>query len=358
MELRIGENIRKLRKERGLTQEQLAEALGITVGAVHKWESYQSMPEIRLLVELAEMFETSVDSLLGYGWEKGTMAQAAEKIRQFTLEKNIREGLRFAERALKKYPNSFEVVYRSAELYYLAMSVQEHDYARRAMELYRDAIRLIDQNPYPNVSLASIENGIAGCYCYLNMLDEAVALFQKNNVDGQNEYLIGQILAKIPERADEALYHLSNALGCCYSQLCNICMGYVDAYSTKEAYAQLEKLLHWFYELSQGLRDTGRSHYMDRMDICVFVVLAAIGMKRGDLAEARACLQRARALALRFDENPSYEIRNIYFYHGSETVKAYDDMGETAVEVVVNAMQTYHVYEQLQSIWEELCHEE
>ena len=39
MEIRVGERIRDLRKKAGLTQEQLAEILGVTAGAVYKWES-------------------------------------------------------------------------------------------------------------------------------------------------------------------------------------------------------------------------------------------------------------------------------------------------------------------------------
>ncbi len=43
MEIYLADNIKKLRKEHALTQEQLAEALGVTVGAVYKWESKQSI---------------------------------------------------------------------------------------------------------------------------------------------------------------------------------------------------------------------------------------------------------------------------------------------------------------------------
>ena len=57
MDLHISENIRRLRKDHRMTQEQLAEALGITVGAVYKWENALAMPEIRLLVELSDLFE-------------------------------------------------------------------------------------------------------------------------------------------------------------------------------------------------------------------------------------------------------------------------------------------------------------
>ena len=46
METRLAENIRAFRKQRGLTQEQLAEVLGVTVGAVHKWEKKLSVPEL------------------------------------------------------------------------------------------------------------------------------------------------------------------------------------------------------------------------------------------------------------------------------------------------------------------------
>ena len=66
MEMKLAENIRAFRKERSLTQEQLAEVLGVTTGAVHKWEAKLSIPDLELIVEMADFFDTSVDVLLGY----------------------------------------------------------------------------------------------------------------------------------------------------------------------------------------------------------------------------------------------------------------------------------------------------
>ena len=99
MEIKLGQSIRRLRKEAGYTQEQLAEALRVTTGAVYKWESGRAVPELELLVEIAEFFETSVDALLDYGWEKTSMGQAAEKLRQYAVDRKLEEGMRFAEQS-------------------------------------------------------------------------------------------------------------------------------------------------------------------------------------------------------------------------------------------------------------------
>ena len=61
----IGTIIMRLRKENGMTQEQLAKALGITFQAVSKWENGISSPDISALPLLADLFDVSVDQLLG-----------------------------------------------------------------------------------------------------------------------------------------------------------------------------------------------------------------------------------------------------------------------------------------------------
>lgn len=64
--LNLGENIARLRRQKGLTQDELAAFLGVTKASVSKWETRQSMPDILLLPVIASFFDISTDELLGY----------------------------------------------------------------------------------------------------------------------------------------------------------------------------------------------------------------------------------------------------------------------------------------------------
>lgn len=63
--MKIHEQIAFYRKQKGLTQEDLAKTLGITNQAVSKWESAQCCPDIQLLPSLAAILDISVDELVG-----------------------------------------------------------------------------------------------------------------------------------------------------------------------------------------------------------------------------------------------------------------------------------------------------
>lgn len=67
----LGKRIMGCRKGLGLTQDQLAERLGVSAQAVSKWENDQSCPDITTLPRLAEIFGVSIDELLGHATERG-----------------------------------------------------------------------------------------------------------------------------------------------------------------------------------------------------------------------------------------------------------------------------------------------
>lgn len=65
-ELNIGNTISTKRKEKGITQENLAQYIGVSKASVSKWETGQSYPDIIFLPQLATYFDISIDELIGY----------------------------------------------------------------------------------------------------------------------------------------------------------------------------------------------------------------------------------------------------------------------------------------------------
>ncbi len=74
--MKIGSNIAALRKEKGITQEELANALGVSAQAVSKWENNSSCPDVSLLTVIADYFGVTVDALLRSGAEEITRADS------------------------------------------------------------------------------------------------------------------------------------------------------------------------------------------------------------------------------------------------------------------------------------------
>ena len=65
MNIYFGENLKSLRKQKNLTQERLADFLGVSFQTVSKWERGDTYPDITMLPEIASFFRVSVDELLG-----------------------------------------------------------------------------------------------------------------------------------------------------------------------------------------------------------------------------------------------------------------------------------------------------
>lgn len=63
--MNLGNNILTLRRQRGITQEELAAALGVTAAAVSKWENNYTLPDVLMLGALADFFSVTTDELLG-----------------------------------------------------------------------------------------------------------------------------------------------------------------------------------------------------------------------------------------------------------------------------------------------------
>ena len=65
--MQIGEVIRKYRKQKNMTQEEMANRLGVTAPAVNKWENGNSLPDITLLAPIARLLDITLDTYYLFG---------------------------------------------------------------------------------------------------------------------------------------------------------------------------------------------------------------------------------------------------------------------------------------------------
>ena len=80
MKIQVGQNIRSLRHKRQVSQEDLAETMGVTVQAISKWETGKANPDLLLLPKLAEYFEVTIDNLFYINEEENTLSEDSAHI--------------------------------------------------------------------------------------------------------------------------------------------------------------------------------------------------------------------------------------------------------------------------------------
>lgn len=103
----IGMTIRQLRQERDITQEQLADALGITSRAVSQWECDRTAPDISQLPALANFFDVTTDHLLGVDIRRKEedIEKIFKQINVFQMQGDHLSSANLLREKLKKYPN-------------------------------------------------------------------------------------------------------------------------------------------------------------------------------------------------------------------------------------------------------------
>lgn len=113
MTIYLGENIKRLRKEKDLTQEALAGFLGVSYQSVSKWERNESCPDLSLLPAIASFFNVTCDELLGVDKFK-----KEEKIQKYIEEydsthlKDTPKACELIHNAVKEFPGEFQLIIR------------------------------------------------------------------------------------------------------------------------------------------------------------------------------------------------------------------------------------------------------
>lgn len=109
----FGKTIKKLRREREMTQEQLAEVLSISPQAISRWETDMAMPDISLIAPLCNLFDITSDELLGidHTQKQKKIKSICDIADKYSQKGYLDEARTILEDGIREYPDNIELIY-------------------------------------------------------------------------------------------------------------------------------------------------------------------------------------------------------------------------------------------------------
>lgn len=168
MNIHIGEQIKSLRHSHSMTQEQLAQKLGVSAQAVSKWESGINMPDIQLLPEISVAFGVSIDALFAM-----TDESRMERIENMIYDVRFLSQEEFAqtERYLKDCQNKADLNAQATLLLSMLYNKRANEFHEQAAPLAREALRLNPGKKDAHNAVFDAENGPYSDWNFTNHKD-------------------------------------------------------------------------------------------------------------------------------------------------------------------------------------------
>ncbi len=150
--MQIGEVIRKYRKEKNFTQEELANRLGVSAPAVNKWERGTSQPDIMLLAPLARLLEISLETLLSFHETLTTEEIAAiiNEVDKRFAEHDFDNVFQYALGIIQQYPNCNQLIWQLAVVFNARIitdkSICQEKYEPQILKWFHQALEGGEEN--------------------------------------------------------------------------------------------------------------------------------------------------------------------------------------------------------------------
>ena len=211
MQLNLGIKIKELRYRDGRTQENLADALGITAQAISRWESGTTYPDMEMIPAIANYFHISIDELFGYHDDREekikNILENATKILtkqgftmyQGSLSEDVGECVNMLRAASEEFPNEPKILLKLAQALHMwgwnkygakghpsdSSGIIEDDIEYNSQNIYwQEAIRAYEKLLKSNPPLEDRETAIrqiAPLYCRMGEYEKAKALANEQN---------------------------------------------------------------------------------------------------------------------------------------------------------------------------------
>lgn len=180
-DINIAASITKRRKERGITQDELARHMGVTKASVSKWETGISFPDIALLPQLATFFDISIDDLLAYNPQMtpDTIRLTYQSLTAAVSKKPFNEVLDDCRELIKKYYSCYPLLFQLG--LFLMNNIGAVESPQQREDLTHEAIELFDrvysQSDDPKLAEKALTME-GSCYLGLGDADTALVLLE------------------------------------------------------------------------------------------------------------------------------------------------------------------------------------
>lgn len=249
----IGETIRALRRKSGMTQENLAQRMNVSINAVSKWERGECMPDISLLIPLAKCFGISTDELLGYDRSAqkkivdSWLEESKERFQNSSTPEALQEYYSWERSSLEKLIAESPDDCRLLNLYLNCLSPQSD-----GDEIERICILLIERSNKPNIIHRAVAD-LAKLYQSRGDTVGAKKLLQENFTGVS---LVEQlyILTKNPDTHREYIYLL----------VCKLTVALTTVAYEAEIYEESAGLFNKILDILDGLTTPGDEGYLRR----------------------------------------------------------------------------------------------
>ena len=296
--MELGNNIKELRKQKGLRQEQLAEAMGVSAASVSKWETNQSYPELTLLAELADFFEVSIDTLVGHNLNADRMETLIAQMVKAEDEHEEVTAASLCEKILRNYPNNARAVEACAGCYYkLFIHTDKKVYMEHCIDQTKRMMNM--KHGEPEKDRLERIHYLANQYGLIHQWDTAKEYYEQSNVSGINKASIAECMLQ-QGKTEDAVTIASDALVESVFhdfQTVNILAeGWIVLGQQEKACSVLE----WMY----GVMDS--MHYNPTTMLLLLVKLASLYKEQEQTEKAKAAFRLA---AEQVKKNSKQEIR-------------------------------------------------
>lgn len=311
--IRIGEKIRLLRKKNDVTQDKLADHLGVTPQAVSRWESGVCYPDMNYLPSIADYFSVTMDDLLCY-----TGAQKTAKVQEYLEEvehlldrDRVTEALEVLRRAMADIPSDHSLQLEAAGVLSLYAGMLMDSGSGERIEAAVNAVLSEAVSLCRHILEDCTDDGLRDetkktlCDIYAHQLGDTVQAEEiANQLHGMNvsreiiraTMLTGDVAFEQAQRnlilfADNIWWHLYNLA--CVPDISG------DRYSTAEKIAILQKGIALF----EIIFEEAPLFYADRLANS-YRQLAMLYLSAGYAEKAMDCFEQMADWAIRFDERP------------------------------------------------------